>query len=553
MSKVDVVRRLRARLARARQDAGIAMVAVIGLMVLVGIIAATVVSATGATVAMTTATRADVQAKAAAESGIEYVESLVGLGGCAAEESGGAVTAPVGLPEFTARIYWSTTGTATTSSATGCPPATATSVLVVSTGRAQNGGVGDSSKNDATIEALYEYSQAPAFSLNKAVFTGTNLTFNNLAKVLRDPSAPDVPADVYAGGQEYTCNAGSLVEGSVYFRGGSNPVAAWFKNQNGACTIKGDLVSRADVFCYGGMTVGGNLYTQRRVGFENSGCKVNGNIGVNLGMTSTGGYQAGKDVQVNGNYSQSNDKVTVGGRLSVAGNLTWGFGGPTTKFPFTHPAAKKPIPNIPDDEFPKITDDWINTNFAGWDRPGWKATLEPVRPPGKSWVNVCDVVSDNALGVLEITENTILDSRTDCGANVAIGGDLTIRLKADLAIIGTHIKKNKGLRIESGDGKEHELYILSPWDPAIDKCDSAGSSMVWGNGSHTQDSLTRVFIYSPQGFKTEAPHTIRGQLYACHATFSTDQTIIYAPVKGLGGDPSAGDSGLRLVYQRDAE
>ena len=548
MSKFDVVRVLRSRWARTREDAGVALVAVIGLMVLVGIIAATVVSATGATVAVTTATRADVQAKATAEAGIEYVESLVGLGGCAAEESGGVVNAPVGLPDFSAQIFWSTVGSATRASAAGCPPATATSVLVVSTGRATASGIGDASKNTATVEALYEYSDVPEFSLNKAVFTGTNMTFNNLARVLRDASAPDLAADVYAGGQEYTCNAGSLIEGSVYLRGGDNPVAGWFKNENGGCTIKGDLISRSDVFCNGGMTVGRNLYTQRRLEVNNTACKVTGNVGVELGLTSSGGYQVGGDVQVNGNYLD-HGHVTVGGRLSVAGNLVWATGTPGS-FPYTHPAARKTIPNIPDEKFPELTDDWINSNFAGWARPGWNATMLAAK--GASWVtNVCNQGSAS-MGTLVISTNTILDSRGDCGPNTEIGGGLTIELKADLVILATNLSKAGNLTIKSGDGAEHEIYIMSPWDPTKTACDSAGSAMSFSWGTLQQaDGKSRMFIYAPRGFQTSTESAIRGQIYACHVTMSTNQTIIYAPVSGLSGSPSDGATGLQMVYERD--
>ena len=57
--------------------------------------------------------------------------------------------------------------------------------------------------------------------------------------------------------------------------------------------------------------------------------------------------------------------------------------------------------------------------------------------------------------------------------------------------------------------------------------------------------------YAPNGFKTENSHKIRGQIYACHATFSTDQEITYAPVSGLGGASVGGPGGLTMIYQKD--
>src|SRR5690554_951904 len=109
---------LRSRLT-ARDDRGIALVTVIGAMMVMGIVVTIVVSATSSTVRTTTVTRSDVQSKAAAEAGVAYVQSQLATDGCTA--AGGSVSAPAGMPEFTAEIFWAAGGTATELSTPGCP------------------------------------------------------------------------------------------------------------------------------------------------------------------------------------------------------------------------------------------------------------------------------------------------------------------------------------------------------------------------------------------------------------------------------------------------
>src|SRR5690606_10487488 len=122
------------------------------------------------TVRTTTVTRSEVQSKAAAEAGVAYVQSVIADGSCVASPSG--VVSPVSMPTFTAEVYWASTGTATTSSTAGCPPASAASVLVRSPGPADSAGIGDARNNTTPVEALFSYATVPAFNLNTAVFTG---------------------------------------------------------------------------------------------------------------------------------------------------------------------------------------------------------------------------------------------------------------------------------------------------------------------------------------------------------------------------------------------
>lgn len=536
---------LRSRLA-LRNDQGIALITVIGAMMVMGIVVTIIVAATSSTVRTTTVTRSDVQSKASAEAGVAYVQSLIANDSCAAP--GGSVTAPAGFPKFEAEIFWTSSGTATELSTQGCPTAAATSVLVRSTGTADSAGVGDSRNNKNSVEALFNYATTPQFALDNAIFTGQNMTFNNLVKVLRDPAAPSVPADVYTGGAKYTCNAGSRIEGSVYLKGGDNPMLGSFNNESGECTITGDLVARTNVVCTGGMNVGGNAFSQRSVTLEGPQCKIVGDVGVGDKMKSSG-YSAGGNVQVNGAYEQSNSAVTVGGKLFLAGskqfNTNWETVNPTK---VVHPAPTATIPNVPDKQLPQLDEAWINANFAGWARPGWKSTLEPIRKA--NWVNVCDMGS-NTMNTLTITQDTVLDARSDCGDTVKIGGSLEIELKANLAILGSTIHKVGDLKIVSGDSSEHEIYFISPWSAGA-TCDASSTNMVWGWGKHSQpDGLTRAFLYTPSGFKTDSSHQIRGQIYACQANFSTPQEITYAPVTGLGGINAGGATGLTMLYQQD--
>jgi hypothetical protein len=161
MLLITAMRRLHSQ---SRDERGSVMIAVIGVLALAAIIAVTVSVATIGAMGTTSSTRASVQARAAAEAGINA--ATVGLrttNDCADPAAAGVdTTAPAGTYRsgaasdvvFTATVESFQGGTW---SAT-CPQAATTQVRVTSTGAAENPGVvGADSGDEVTMEAIFDY------------------------------------------------------------------------------------------------------------------------------------------------------------------------------------------------------------------------------------------------------------------------------------------------------------------------------------------------------------------------------------------------------------
>ena len=138
----------------AERDEGSALIAVIGVMVVLTILVVTIASASLFNIRTTTETRANVQARAAAEAGIDYVRSKLGAAFC----EQGTVISPGGSPEFTVTIHpsYEATVTATSALPAAClePGRNPSSIVLVATGTAASSGVGSSSGNSRKVEAL---------------------------------------------------------------------------------------------------------------------------------------------------------------------------------------------------------------------------------------------------------------------------------------------------------------------------------------------------------------------------------------------------------------
>ncbi|TFC37541.1 hypothetical protein [Cryobacterium sp. TMT2-14] len=151
------VRQLRGILLRPRPDeTGSALMAVIGVMAVTAIIAVTVSAATINALGYTTTSRASVQARAAADAGIDVaIRDLRTTNGCATDINGQFKSIPGDVPSYDVLLEhldpvlgW----------VVGCPDAQSTSMRITSTGAAQSLEVAGNRLGDsATLEAVYAY------------------------------------------------------------------------------------------------------------------------------------------------------------------------------------------------------------------------------------------------------------------------------------------------------------------------------------------------------------------------------------------------------------
>ena len=139
-----------------RNERGSALMAVLGIMAVTAIIAVTISAATINGLAFTSTSRASVQARAAADAGIDVaITDLRTTNGCATDgygkfksDAGDVPSYVVLLEHLDPLLGW----------VAGCPDAKSTSVQITSIGDAQTVGVAGSDSGDkATIQAVFDY------------------------------------------------------------------------------------------------------------------------------------------------------------------------------------------------------------------------------------------------------------------------------------------------------------------------------------------------------------------------------------------------------------
>ena len=144
------------------------MLAVLGLALVTSVIGVTVVTATINGLGVTSASRAGVQARAAAEAGVD--RALVAIQGSCATSFTSASN-----PRYRYDLKYSVS-TSTPVWVSGCPTNAATLIMITSIGYAANKTVTGASPSDSrTIEAIYAnvpvYVQAPV--IQPAVYANT--------------------------------------------------------------------------------------------------------------------------------------------------------------------------------------------------------------------------------------------------------------------------------------------------------------------------------------------------------------------------------------------
>ncbi|RNE59218.1 hypothetical protein EEJ31_10645 [Cryobacterium tepidiphilum] len=201
---------------RARDDRGSALVAVIGLMAIGAVITLTLTAATLNSLKVTTSTRASVQARAAAEAGIDVaVAQLRTTDACSTDASGHLAFTPVSGVNIQS-ITISHDGTA------GCPVETSTSVQIASTGAATAKGVAGASSGDRfTIVETYDYdliiTQVPLDGV--AVYAYT--VDGTLKKFQLDSDANSVATSVMIKTGDVECTNGASIGGDLVLGNGS--------------------------------------------------------------------------------------------------------------------------------------------------------------------------------------------------------------------------------------------------------------------------------------------------------------------------------------------
>lgn len=522
------------------EDEGFALATVLAVMLLCAITVTVMLTATMRSIGSTTATRASVQAEATAQAGIDVVRSMLDAKTCTSGTVSGT--------GWTVKIHSSTTATATAADVVGCPSSSARSVFLESTGTASSVGVGNTTGDRRTVEALLtKPGSSPKF--NKAAFGKNGVSLNTNLKLMDSTNTQS--ADVFTEGT-FACATNMVVQGSVYAKGNVT-------FSSSPCRVDGDVLTEGNFVCAAGTTIGGDLYVRGNADFTSSACDVRGTVHVGGSVyMSTGGTKMGTALIARGNLSvdglpaSSVSTITVGGRVNNStaywyNQMKAAYGARMVEL-----AAVALPPSYPVDEanqFPilRADDPQITTGFAA---KSWSSTVLGGITNGNN-PPPCNLEwGGNAYGSpIKITTNTRLDARSECPSGVTIGMGLWFELSADLVVVADSIKQNGNFRITSGDGKKHSLYLVSPWAAGASTCSTTGMGIQLTSGTWTQDPVTSVLLYSAKPLEVKTTPTLYGQAYGCTLSLSTSTVLNYNPV---GATSDSSTAAWALSYIRDA-
>ena len=513
MFLVDLLRKCATNSNKNVADRGSAILAVLGVMGAASVIAVTTTSMSLQSVGYTTATRAGVQAEAAAEAGIDYAAAKLSTGVCQPQYA--SATAPI----FSVLISYSTLaispGATDISWVLGCPAVTsAMRIKVVSIGTASTPGlVGNSSENIRTVEAVFPYTPTPPPSAIIAsggalyAFAQVDPTINNLTITQAGTTRPSIQ---YLTGSA-TCTSQSTIMGDVYLGSGGLAITS-------GCTINGDLRTSGTVSITSG-EVTGNVYAAGVQGGTSitlsTSAIIDGNS-FSAGSVSIGGKIGGNVVAgpIAGTSTFSN-KASVGGSVISAGTVSAPAGvikGTTTinQSGIVTPAMLTIPP-------------WVDYAYSATD---WKAS------DGTQYgVIILSACTASALSTALITAQNsptpiIVDTRS-CGAVTALGG-YNMNLHSDVVIVanGFTLSSND---FESADSSQKRLWLIVPDSVADNKptC-PVGSSATIGHGVIVGSGVGALF-YTPCTI-TNSGDVWRGQMYAASISTSSAFSLAFLPI-----------------------
>jgi hypothetical protein len=465
---------------REHAESGIAMIAAIGIMAVVIIVLVTLSASTINATGFATSTRAGVQARAAADAGVDAVRAnlMAGSFACTRNSTGDE-------PRFEAKVFYD--------GATACqtPPSAPKSARILSTGWATSNSVGGStSQNSQVVGATVTIDVISATpELSKAVFSDGDMTLTNQTSVY---AVGAEPANLYSNGS-ISCLTRAEIQGGVVTQGNfsigndcSVKGAVW---SGGAvalaasnASVLGDMYAVGDI-AGGKANIGGSVVANGLVEFTGnsdvqcgaSRANVCGSVyslqkGVTLKDTATisGSAYARQAVAI-GNGAVGKTVVSLAdgaASLPLPPNASPGFAVPSL---LTTPAGSTNMGSAgtqvrvnapPREGMPQIhsTSADLTSKWAGWNRK--VVTDGTMCNAGNDFESSLDTLT---LGQTKSSKVLIVIS--GCSGPVFLD-NRTIELKGDLAIMSTTgFATQNDLKIRSKvSGEPHQLSWIVPSD-----------------------------------------------------------------------------------------
>lgn len=520
---------------RTFEDEGFALIAVIGLMAVIAILVLVLVSVGLSATSFTGSSRSLVQARAAAQAGIDATRVALAAG-CTNPSIG---TTAVGSPA-TGSYQVSIQVPNGSGWTLGCPSSMATQVRVVSVGTATATAVGsNTSGNSVTIAAVLS--------------TAT-------------------PASGAATGPAvYSYSVGTLTgSGSINSYGGSNPVfmvktgdvncsgagiagvkdlvvAAGALTMSGSCSVSGNVYSSGALTVTGGTRVGGNAVASS-VKIDSS--QIAGSVWTPGLLSTTGGLPNQANDNVTGNVTAGT--LTFSGSNKISGNA-W-VTGATTSSSGARIAGSLTTKTLTGADSNVLVSGTLTKTDPN--TPGTSPYPTPTTPTVPNWLDYKYSVADwsgytvvtlatGACGYAELntalstigTNPGVIDGR-NCTNGVDSGSYQQLTMKNNLAIIAKKFTLGGSAGIASASPAK--LWLITPDDTDDDSptCPSGGGFSLGGTYSFSNNIST--MLYTPCDVEFTSSNVFYGQVWTSKASYTGQATFNYVPVGLPGYDLSTG-------------
>lgn len=506
------------------------MLAVLGLALVTSVIGVTVVTATINGLGVTSSSRAGVQARAAAEAGVD--RALVAIqGSCVTTFT--STTNP--------RYRYDLTYSISTSSPTwvsGCPTNAATLVKITSIGYAANTTVtGASPSDNRTIEAIYAnvpvYVEAPV--TQPAVYANTMQ--GDFRSFVLNSSDASIAADVRIKNGNVICSNGATIDGSVLL--GNGFIKLDRCDVNGAIHVSkyvdisgiGTVVKK-DIIALGqGVAAGSDVVKLAQgIGEVRGSVNSSGNVqiddlvqgSVSLPGTAVNRVAIGNGGRVQGNVVSSGT-VVVTGSGAIDGTTTTNFTG----------LAPLPAPRVPD---------WTD---IGYPRPSAWSGYTVI--PWPTTTSSCNIGTSNAfwdsLATRSATVGNIVVDARECGA---AGLDFqnnirNIQLSANITFIAWKFNVDKLVATTNSAVTRYLWFMVpdnyndvgtdgrpTPTCPATPNPSTPVGTITLTNEADIAPTIAAM-VYTPCKIISDR-NNWRGQLYGGTMEFLQQAQLTYVPV-----------------------
>lgn len=530
---------LRRIIRRTGDDDGSVLALVLGLMLIIAVVTITVLSVSVTATSFATSSRANVQAEAVAQAGIDATRATLqsactATGPSTAVGSSGTYQTTVSVPNGSGG--WTP----------GCPTTTTTQVRIVSVGTASAKAVGANTSGDSVTVAAVLSPGGTATSANAtgpAVYSYNVGSLNGSGKILpflgSTPTVMVKTGDVDCSGAGFAGLTALVVGGGALRMSGScvitgNVFSSGALSVEGGGRAGGDAVASA-VTISGSAAVGGGVWTPGLLSLS-GGAAVGGNVG---GNASAANLSMSGSTRISGN-AWITDTTTTTGISSIGGTLTTRVlsGSPapgrTTVSGGTGPGASPyPTPTVPS------VPAWLNYRYSASDWPGYTIVTLAAGTCGYDQL---------AAALTTIGTNPgVIDGR-NCTGGVTSGDYQQLLIKNNVAIIAKSFQLGGSAGVTSLSAVK--LWLITPDDTADTSptCPSGGGFSV--GGAYTFSPTIATMIYSPCNVQFTSANVFYGQVWAGQTSFAGASAFNYVPVGLPGYDLSTGTaatSGPRSV------